>query len=791
MNQETSKPADFINFDYKFKDTLTFISEICEVPFAFITYRDSSEELSITKIGFDSLAIPEEILLYNQKVIEHHTVITISDLKKDSKQQSNNSNLSGTDFNFFVGLPIVNVQNVVIGSICIVDLKAKELSTVHLRSLEYAAQQISFKLEAFEQNKVQSNKLVDKDAQLELFVDNSKEIVYEIDSDGVYSYVSKNWTTFLGHEIEEALGKNIALFIHPEDLEMCVAHLNTIVTTGNFEKELVYRVLHKDGHYVWHSSNVKFSEKEGRQVIIGSCRDITNYVEAKQKLIQQKEFYEKILDQMPTDVAVFDQDHKYLYLNQAAIKNDELRAFIIGKDDFEYAKHTGRDDSAAKDRRARFLQTIASKNLMQWEEPMISPFTGLTYYHNRRMKPVFDKNGAFEMMVGFAVDITENKKIQEETLKSKQLLRSILDNIAVGVIIHGPDSEILQSNDTACEMLGLTSNQLNGMTSFDEHWKVIHPDGSDFPPEEHPGPKAIQLKQPVKDVVMGVYRPIYQDIVWLLIDAVPVFDDLGTFLYVVVSFNDITKLKKFEDELKISNERFTYASQATSDAVWDWDILSDKIVFGANHTEIFGHYAKNNTFLGAELQSFIHPEDEEMCFANLNAAIENKTIDKWADEFRFLKSDGTYAYVNDKAVIIRNDQGKAIRLIGAMQDVTERKKLEDELKISNERFSYASQATFDAIWDWDLTTDKISVASNFTDIFGHKVKHNVLLGSEWDNLVHQEDKKLCAFNLNTALENKALEKWSDEFRFLKSDGTYAFVNDKGIIIRDEKARQFE
>ena len=784
MNPETRTSYDCINFDQAFKDSLTFVSEVCEVPFAFITHRDASDSLIITKMGFDSVAIPEEILLYNQNVIQKGTVITIFDLKKDSKQQSNNSNLSGTDFNFFVGLPICDAQNVVIGSICIVDLKAKKLSISQLKSLEYAAQQISYKLAAFEQIKVQSNKLVEKDAQLELFVDNSKEIVYEIDSDGVYSYVSKNWTTFLGHEIEEALGKNIALFIHPEDLEMCVAHLNTIVTTGNFEKELVYRVLHKDGHYVWHSSNVKFSEKEGRQVIIGSCRDITDYVETKQKIIKQKEFYEKILDQMPTDVAVFDQDHKYLYLNQAAIKNDELRAFIIGKDDFEYAKHTGRDDSAAKDRRARFLQTIASKNLMQWEEPMISPFTGLTYYHNRRMKPVFDKNGAFEMMVGFAVDITENKKIQEETLKSKQLLRSILDNIAVGVIIQGSQFEILQSNVTACEMLGLTSNQLNGMTSFDEHWKVIHPDGSDFPPEEHPGPKAIQLLKPVKDVVMGVYRPIYGDNVWILIDAVPVFDDLGTFLYAVVSFNNITELKKIEDELKVSNERFSYASQATSDVIWDWDMGTNKISFGGNYIKIFGHQVENNTLLLSEWGSLMHPEDMERCSLNFINHLKDKTIDKWADEFRFLKSDGTYAYVNDKAVIIRNDEGKAIRLIGAMQDVTERKKLEDELKISNERFSYASQATSDAIWDWDLTTDKISVGSNFTDIFGHKVKHNVLLGSEWDNLVHQEDKKQCAINLNTALENKALEKWSDEFRFLKSDGTYAFVNDKAVIIRD-------
>ena len=101
--------------------------------------------------------------------------------------------------------------------------------------------------------------------------------------------------------------------------------------------------MHQDGYYVWHTSRIKLSEKNGKLVYIGNCRDITEHINAEHKILQQKEFYEKILDQIPTDVAVFDQNHRYLYLNQAAIKDKELRKFIIGKDDFEYAKRTGRD----------------------------------------------------------------------------------------------------------------------------------------------------------------------------------------------------------------------------------------------------------------------------------------------------------------------------------------------------------------------------------------------------------------------------------------------------------------
>lgn len=81
---------------------------------------------------------------------------------------------------------------------------------------------------------------------------------------------------------------------------------------------------------------------------------------------EQKDFYKKILDRLPTDVAVFDKNHKYLYLNPAAIQNEELREFIIGKDDFEYAKHTNRNPRFAQDRRDRFTTAAKTKSVIEW-----------------------------------------------------------------------------------------------------------------------------------------------------------------------------------------------------------------------------------------------------------------------------------------------------------------------------------------------------------------------------------------------------------------------------------------
>lgn len=773
MNQETYKPVNFMNFEHEFKDTLSFVSEICEVLFAFITHRDFSNTLTITKIGFDAAAIPEDILLHNQNIIKQNTFIQISDLKKDPKHQSNKSNLSESEFCFFAGLPILDDQNLAVGSICILDLKAKELSSAQLRSLEYAAKQISFKLEAFEQNKVQSNTLMEKEIQFQLFIDNSKKIIYEIDLEGIFNYTSKNFRDFLSYKTDEISGKNIRSFVHPEDVEMCLNLLNDVFDTGKSKKELIYRVLHKDGSYVWHSSNLKFSEKKGKPIVFGYGRDITELQLTKQKYFEQKEFYEKILDQIPTDIAVFDQDYKYLYLNQAALKDDELRAFIKGKDDFEYAKYTGRDESAAAKRRVKFLQAIESRNMIQWEDSITSPYTGLTSYHNRKMNPVFNKNGALEMMVGFGVDITESKKIQEEILKSKQLLSSILENIAVGVVIHGPQSEFLQNNAAACEMMGVTKDQLIGRKLYGEDWGLIRLDGSNFPTEELPVIQAIKLLKPIKNVVMGISRTILNDMNWILVDAIPVLDDLGALLYVICSFTNITELKIIEDELKISNERFTYSSEATSDAIWDWDLSNDDVLVTASYFNLFGHKFKDNILKSQEWEILTHPQDREVYIANIDKALENKSTIRWSAEYRYLKSDGSYADVIEQAIIVRDDQGKAIRMIGAMQDITLKKNLEAKLRHSEELFKEAFEHSPAGMALVDREGAYIEVNEKLCQMLGYS---NQEMKSLTFQEITYEDDLAADLKNKINLDSGQIPKFGLEKRFVKKNNSLLWTH---------------
>jgi len=152
---------------------------------------------------------------------------------------------------------------------------------------------------------------------------------------------------------------------------------------------------------------------DGHEYHIYHIIDISEQKKARQKLDQQREFYENILNNIPIDLAVFDPEHVYLYVNATAIKNEDLRKYIIGKDDFEYARYRGRPSDVAELRRAKFLEAKKTGKEMRWEDKAITP-DGSVVTHLRRMFPVFDDSGTLLMMIGLGMDITDRKELEDK-----------------------------------------------------------------------------------------------------------------------------------------------------------------------------------------------------------------------------------------------------------------------------------------------------------------------------------------------------------------------------------------
>lgn len=165
---------------------------------------------------------------------------------------------------------------------------------------------------------------------------------------------------------------------------------------------------------------------------------------------------------------------------------------------------------------------------------------------------------------------------------------------------------------------------------------------------------------------------------WFSISAFP--SPAGLTVY----FKDITAAKESEKLIRESNERFQKAAEATNDAIWDFQIESNKIYWGKGFKTLFGYEPEQAPQSVEVLLGLIHPEDQERVTKKLLAAQQDTQVQSWYDEYRFRKVNGEYAFVINRAIFIRSDKGLPVRIIGAITDLTERKKYEESLKILNQ-----------------------------------------------------------------------------------------------------------
>ena len=175
----------------------------------------------------------------------------------------------------------------------------------------------------------------------------------------------------------------------------------------------------RNGRHLGHlclnpSSPLNCSQAENLRLVAESLTQLMMLTPDKlvtEQLDRQKAFYENILNKLPTDIAVFDSDHRYLFVNPGAISKAEYRQYIIGKDDYEYAAYRNRDISVAHERRAKFLEAKNTGKEIRWEDSL-SNAKGEMITHLRRMFPVYGENGELSLVIGFGLDISDRKRME-------------------------------------------------------------------------------------------------------------------------------------------------------------------------------------------------------------------------------------------------------------------------------------------------------------------------------------------------------------------------------------------
>ena len=186
--------------------------------------------------------------------------------------------------------------------------------------------------------------------------------------------------------------------------------------------------------------------------------------------------------------------------------------------------------------------------------------------------------------------------------------------------------------------------------------------------------------------LLGVFFSLYNLPLYTFIENIVFIIISSLFLKYILHKKDIKnseiykKLKKSNLKIKESNEKYDIVSKATSDSIWDWKIQEDNMSWNKGIENVFGYTPDQVGRSSKWWFDKIHPEDTIKMAIKLYSFIEHKT-EKWQDQYRFRCADGTYKYVLDRGFILKDENGKSVRMIGAVQDITKQKEEEQRLKL--------------------------------------------------------------------------------------------------------------
>ncbi|MEO1021640.1 MAG: response regulator [Bacteroidota bacterium] len=176
--------------------------------------------------------------------------------------------------------------------------------------------------------------------------------------------------------------------------------------------------------------------------------------ETREKLEEQRSFYEAVLNSIPSDLVVFNKNHTYKFINPVAIQNAEIREWLIDKDDFEYVEYRNKPKELAENRRAIFNKVVNEKEPLSFEERFVNN-EGEEEWKLRNMYPVFSEDEQLEMVIGYGVDITDIKQTNQQLLTTSKRLSTLISSLNSGVLLEDKDRKILVTNDEFCSIFDI------------------------------------------------------------------------------------------------------------------------------------------------------------------------------------------------------------------------------------------------------------------------------------------------------------------------------------------------
>lgn len=278
-----------------------------------------------------------------------------------------------------------------------------------------------------------------------------------------------------------------------------------------------------------------------------------------------------------------------------------------------------------------------------------------------------------------AHDETQRKLIDERLAAAQALLLAAIEQTPAGIIIaDAPDCTIRVANSAALGMRAGTADVLQAVTGQNgtHDWEILHPDGTPFRQEDLPLSRAIFKGETSRNVEAVIRRETGEDR-WVLANAAPVRNAQGEIVAGVVVFADITDLKRAEQELRQSEEKYRSIIGAIPDGYHEVDLKGNLVFFNDHVCEIIG--CSREEFLGMNYRTLMDRPNAQQVFAAYNRVFRTGEAEQTL-HFVITRTDGLKRDISASVSLMRDENGEARGFRGILRDVTEQRRLQEKLQ---------------------------------------------------------------------------------------------------------------
>jgi PAS domain S-box-containing protein len=242
----------------------------------------------------------------------------------------------------------------------------------------------------------------------------------------------------------------------------------------------------------------------------------------------------------------------------------------------------------------------------------------------------------------------------------------------------------------------------------------------------------------------------------------------------------------------LSEEWLQLALEAAHVGTWEWNMQTNQVVWSDLVSALYGLSPGDSPQTYEAFLELVVPEDRESVDQAIAQVI--RAGGAYMVEHRVVWPDGSIHLLSGKGQVYYDENGQPVRMLGTVMDISdwarleaERKQAEAALKTSEQRLKRIAHATSDAIWDWDLSSNRVWRSEGFHTLFGYPIDATITTTEWWRQHVHPEEREQIAAAFFAAV-NGGEQFWSAEYRFQCADGTYADVLDRAFISRDATGR---